>query len=617
MVNHIFKAMFKSTFSHLTSAKLSLWLIGLMLFLPFVTPYHMQPIPSFYAEWLAAALGLSAMLALVNKSAWQPLQIPQISLVMAGLASIVGMQWLLGMLHSSQFALLVLSYLVWAFLLMVLGSYLRAQLGWEKIATTLAWCLLTAAMLNAGFVLLQYLMRSGLAVPFIPKLNSYGAISQANHFADFTALATASLIYLYAKAKFSFNMFAGMLGLCLIMLAFSGSRSVWLYLGALTLLAVIMQANAIRQRTGSTAIRSVLRVSLLLLPAFLVVQLLIAYVLPDQLVNLPNERIASAHNASASPRLQIWYDSLRLFMQSPWLGIGVGKMRAASFMLVDTPAAMASNRVFEHAHNLFIHLLTEMGMFACLLVVVAIITWLRGVKWREFNLESWWLLALLAVLGIHSLLEYPLWFAYFLGVAAFLLGAGDEKTSTVSLLQLSQKLGQGIGQLAGRTVLLTLLVWGAVNLGAMITANIKLETWHKARVDAQALPYFQAAMSWIHSNSLLAPYSEVMFTSSLALDSNQLDAKLWLNHSAMRFMPLCRIAYRQVLFLKLQGNQGEAARLLNRALTACPGKLTKELEAMPFKYWQDYLDVLSDARPILQQNSMQSVQKQKLDALLK
>ncbi|NOU41065.1 MAG: hypothetical protein HOO85_07325 [Methylotenera sp.] len=501
------------------------------------------------------------------------------------------------MLHSHQYALLVLSYLAWAFFLVILGSYLRRELGWEKIATTLAWFLVIGGLINAGVVALQYVMQNGLNIPFMPKLAGYGAISQVNHFADYVALATASLIYLYAKGRFSLKVFAVGLTLFLAMLAFSGSRSSWLYLTAFMVLAIGLQVNAMRQRTGSTNMRSLLRVSLVLLPAFAVVQLFIHFIVPDGLVVLATERLIESVNAtSTSQRWQLWHESWRMFLQSPWLGIGAGQIRWQSFLLLDTPSAVGAVGLFEHAHNLFLNLLTEMGIGAPLLVLAGIFAWLRGFKWRELSLESWWLLGLLSVLGIHSMLEYPLWYTYFLGIAAVLLGAGEEKLTTVSLPK--------VGITLGRTAMAGLMLIGMVNLASMVMANAKLETWllraMRGDIATQEQPQFFEALNWVHANSLLAPYSELMYATALVIDTNKLDSKLWLSQSAMRFVPMRKIAYQHVLLLKLNGDHTGAVKQLNRTLIAYPGKFTKELEAMPFKYWQDYLDVLSEARPIPQ-----------------
>lgn len=569
-----------------------------MFLLPFVNIYHQQPIPSFYAEWVAAVLGLLSLSALLKQDSWQPVQIPQIALVMLGLVAILGMQWMLNMLHSTQYALLVFSYMALMFFLMVLGSYLRRALGWEKIANTLAWCMVIGGMINVVIVALQFAIRSGIVTSFIPNYSSYGAIAQANHFADFIALATVSLLYLYAKGKFSLKLFSIFLALFLVMLSFTGSRSSWLYLASTVVLAIMLQVNAMKQGTGSKAMRSLLRASLLLLPAFAIAQLLIHYGLSDELVMLPTERaVELASPTSVSARMQIWYDSLRLFWQSPWLGIGAGQIRAETFLLADMPSTLASKRIFENAHNLFLHLLAEMGIGGFLLVSVGLFAWLRGFKWHALNLETWWLIALLGVLGIHSMLEYPLWFAYFSCVVAFLLGAGDEKLCTINLSKTAYRLAERFGHVFARTVLLVFMALGAINLGTMMVANIKLENVVMGVVGQESNEQDEQ-LNWIHSYSLLSPYAELMYTLSMAVNPSHIEDKLWLSESAMRFRPMRRVAYQHVLLLKLNGDEAAAVKHLNRTLIVHPGNFKGELEAMPFKYWQDYLDVLSIARPI-------------------
>lgn len=581
-----------SKFNHLN---FSLAFVGLMFFLPFIITHHRMPVPSFHGEWIAAVLGLIALIPVLRSDYWRSLKIPQVAFVFPGLAAIVCMQWMLGMLHSTQIFILLLSYLLWAFLMVFLGSYLRRELGWEKVAIGLAYFLLIGGLFNVVIVALQFAMQNGFAIPFLPKVQGYGAITQRNHVANYAALALASLMYLYAKGLFSLKKLSFLLALLLLLLSFTGSRSSWLYLIAFTVLAVGLQVNAMKNQAGSRNIRSLLRVSLLLIPAFALTQLFLSVVAPSGLVVLPTERLMeAATESSASARLQFWYDSWRLFMQSPWLGVGAGAMRWQSFMLLDMPTAMSSGRVFEHAHNLFLHLLAEMGVGAFLLVAAGLVAWLRGFKWRELSMETWWLLALLSVLFIHSMLEYPLWYAYFLGIAAVLTGAGDEKTTKLSM-----------PQWAGRTAQVAssvLFAVATIQLTNLYIANDKLETWLgraiQGEISANEYPQFISAIGWVHANSLLSPYAELMFATTILPDTAQLNEKLTISQSAMRFIPMRRIAYRHVLLLKLKRDHAGAVKQLNRTLIAHPGKFKEELETIPLKFWQDYLDVLSEARPI-------------------
>lgn len=590
--------MLKNIIRTIKATNASLLSVGLMFLLPFFTLYHQQPIPSFYAEWITASLGLFALFELLKKSSWSEVKIPQSSLILVGLTAILGMQWMLKMLHSTQYALLVLSYLVLMFFLMILGSYLRRELGWEKIASTLAWCLLIGGVVNVVVVAFQFAIRSQLSPAIIPDYLSYGAIPQANHFADYIALATVSLVYLYAKGKYSQRLFAITLVLFLIALSVSGSSISWLYLAAITILAIFMQANAMKQGTGSTAMRSLLRASLWLLPVFGLIQLISHYGLPNTLA-LPHDKQAVGFYSPStmSAYMHVWYDSLRLFLQSPWLGIGAGATRYQSFLLIDTPTVYASKHIFENTHNIPLQILAEMGIGGFLLLIVGIFAWLRSFKWRSMHLETWWLIALLAVLGIHSMLNYPLWFAYFSCIAAFLLGAGDEKSLELSLPKLaniSERFSQGLA----RSAIAVLMLLGAINLFTLLVANVNLEKLTMSVADERANRQELVQLDWIHRYSLLSPYAELIYTNSMALDPSHVEDKLWLSNSAMRFKPTRQIAYQHVLLQKLSGDELGAVKQLNRALIAHPGNFKDALGVMPMKYWQDYLDVLSIARPI-------------------
>lgn len=589
--------MSKLIFSLISPLNVSLTFVALMFFLPFVIMIHNLPIPSFYSEWIAGLLGLLAIGSLLSSKSLPHIRLPQISIVFLGLSAIVIVQWLMGLLHSTPFALLVISYLIWAFLLTILGNHLRKELGWEKVVTPLAIFLVIAGFVNAGVVVLQIVVHTGGEISFLPYLSSFGTLSQPNHFSSFCALAIASTIYLYIKGKFSTSFLLLILTWFLMMLAFSGSKSSWIYLTALLTLAFITQVLTIRQNKVSTETRGLLQISILVLPLFSLVLLFINYITPDGIVNLPTERFIANANLP-SHRLLIWVDSLHLFLQSPWLGIGIGNMRLESFLLQDTPTTFASNSIHENAHNLFLHLLTEMGVGALLIVIAGLTLWIRGFKWRELNLESWWLITLLAILGIHSMLEYPLWYAYFLGIAAVLLGAGDEKIITFTSSEKPVSNSNYKYALVIRTILVIFLSLGIVNLYSLFLANLKLENAVYRSTNIQSKKP-DNDLEWVYRYSLLSPYAEVMFALSTVIDHENIDSKIALNQSAMRFRPLSKLSYQHALLLKLKGNHDEAIKLLDRSLNIYPANFKYTLEELSPQYKKHFMEMLTEVSPTI------------------
>lgn len=584
---------FKLTHSY----NISLFFIGLMFFLPFVIVHHEQPIGSFYPEWVAGALGLVALFSVSGSVFFRTtqtqlsqlsLKIPQISLVFIGLAAILCVQWALGMLHSNQYALLMLSYFIWAFLLVVLGSRLRDELGLEKTINTLVWSLVVAGIINIAIVVLQFVMRTGGNIPFLPDLSGFGAISQANHFADFCALATASLIYLYAKGHFSFSFFNLLLICFIVMLSLSGSRSGWLYLTIFTILLTLMHKNMVKKGNDNARTRGAWHAGLMLLPAFIFIQLFIYYFVPNELVSLPTERLINgATSSTSSLRSQFWYDSLRLFLQNPWLGVGAENLRIATYFLIDTPTATASKQVFEHTHNLFLHLLAEMGIGAFLIVAFGLWNWIKPFSWSKLNLETYWIAGLLAVIGLHSMLEYPLWYTFFLGITSVLLGIGDEKLITINFSKLSANIVKLSFALA--------LTLGVSNLTTMIIANVKLENWWNKLTYENINE--QAYLNWVGENSLLTPYADSMRAVTIGNDDYlDIDKTILLHQSVMSFMPIDAVAFQLALLLEFKGEHDKAVKQLNRALIAFPNSFKPFLENPTLKYRQEYLNLYAETQ---------------------
>jgi hypothetical protein len=137
------------------------------------------------------------------------------------------------------------------------------------------------------------------------------------------------------------------------------------------------------------------------------------------------QRLETSGDLSSS-RFAIWKNTLTLIADQPWFGVGWGNFNMAwTFTpLPDRPVAF-----FDHTHNLFLQLAVELGVPAMLLI-----TGLFG--WMMWRARGAWsaqpegvaapparaALMMLLVLFVHSQLEYPLWYAYFLLPAAWALG---------------------------------------------------------------------------------------------------------------------------------------------------------------------------------------------------
>lgn len=127
----------------------------------------------------------------------------------------------------------------------------------------------------------------------------------------------------------------------------------------------------------------------------------------------------------SSSRFGIWKNTLALIAQHPWTGVGWGEF---NFAWTLTPFPGRPVAFFDHTHNLPLQLAVELGIPLAVLVMALVamaLVWAFNQARRQQGLErttSAAALVMVLMIGIHSLLEYPLWYAYFLLPAAFAFG---------------------------------------------------------------------------------------------------------------------------------------------------------------------------------------------------
>jgi hypothetical protein len=273
------------------------------------------------------------------------------------------------------------------------------------------------------------------------------------------------------------------------------------------------------------------------------------------------ERLAN-DGGSGGIRLYLWQEALRIFVQFPLLGSGFGQFAWQHFSLSSTLQDLRISGLYNNAHNTVMQLAAETGLAGLFILFGTLGIWLWG-AWREHRtLYQWWGYTVLAVLGIHSLLEYPLWYAYFIGVAAFALGLMESRTYCLELRML------------GRLSVATMLLLGAVTMLQLYQGYKKLEYSMTIRPvsgnDASYVPRLRDSLVDVHGYAMLRPYAELFMTGMIEVSEDHLAEKLALNEKAMRFVPIAPVVYRQAWLLALSGRLPEAKSQLHNALWSYP-----------------------------------------------
>ena len=111
-------------------------------------------------------------------------------------------------------------------------------------------------------------------------------------------------------------------------------------------------------------------------------------------------------------RRALWSNVLDLIAVKPWLGWGWGELDYAHYMTLFNSVRFCE--ILDNAHNLPLHLAVELGVPLALLVCGGMAWWAwRRKPWQEADPARQMAWGVLAVIGLHSLLEYPLWYGPF------------------------------------------------------------------------------------------------------------------------------------------------------------------------------------------------------------
>ncbi|WP_281811783.1 O-antigen ligase family protein [Limnohabitans sp. MORI2] len=423
-----------------SSASQSIFMRNLILLLcvalPWLNPFASSPSTSvipLLVSWMMAACALLAVVELpLAQPRWTRLDVAVCSVMVVCLAaSLVFVPQVVD--HGLTMGLMASLLCVW--LMVAVGRRAAAD---EGLLRWLVAGLLVAAVISAVLGALQYL---GLAREMSPWVNqplkgdAFANLRQRNQFASLTSLGLVAVLgWIAARAKVN-AMTQVCWGLALVLLnvlaagvACSVSRTgavQWALVGALMALwAWRSLKNEAAQLKGVVWLA-------LAAPVLVAVW---SVIMPWLALQTTGEWGASMilrvtgqaqDYAACGGRRVLWSNVLALIAQHPWLGWGWGETDYAHFMTAYS--SMRFCDMLDNAHDFPLHLALEFGVPFALAVMAIIGVWiLRRTPWREqhpWRVMAW---CLVVVLGLHSLLEYPLWYGPFqmtLGLAIGLLWA--------------------------------------------------------------------------------------------------------------------------------------------------------------------------------------------------
>ncbi|SEJ24193.1 PglL family O-oligosaccharyltransferase [Paraburkholderia diazotrophica] len=414
---------------------LSLFLLACALILPYAVVNHTYPIPTFYAEFTALSLYLllGAGVAFLVSTARPRVAFasPVVALVPLAFGLVLIAQSIVLPVAQPSMNWLGAGFLLAAFMAVHAGyGFSRANLS-ETVVTVAAFALVVGGLFAVFCQVIQLFHLEVKVTPLVVAYNvtserrPFGNMAQANHLASYIAFATAGAMYLVQTRRI--NVFIWLLVSAIYSggLALTVSRGPWLQMGVIVVAGFWMafaeqRRNASRRRASSEWLLPVVLAVL-----FFMVNAAIRWANLHYDLGLAQSAAERMKDASQiAPRIALWKYGLTMFRTHPLLGVGWGEFPRYQF---DLAKALGGVEIANNSHDIFIDLLAKTGLIGLGIVLLGLGAWFVRVVRVPHTAARVFGLAMIGVLVMHALVEYPQQYMFFLLPAMFVFGLLDTK----------------------------------------------------------------------------------------------------------------------------------------------------------------------------------------------
>ncbi|WP_042421686.1 Wzy polymerase domain-containing protein [Comamonas granuli] len=445
----------------------------------------------------------------------------------------------------------------------------------RTLARQCAAGVLLAALLGSAVGLLQYFGQTdgwwGWLHPAQPGV-AMGQLRQRNQQASLLSLGLWTLWWLVAQVPR--NGPDGARGHSVLAVGL-GLLLAW----ALALLVVGSAATASRTGLAQWLVLLVLlawwRKSLGALPLALALAGLLLYawaawLLPDLLLRWTGvqaeglfQRFGEAPGCTS--RRVLWANVWHLILQRPWTGWGWGELDYAHYITLFPGTRFCV--LLDNAHNLPLHLAVELGLPAAALACAAVAWWVwRARPWAETDPVRQWAWGILAVVGLHSMLEFPLWYGPFQVVTVLALVLLWRGRAARAAAQMVQHMPWGLWALAG---MLCLALWAALGWQYHRVSQIYLPAAQRI-ASMRDDPLAQVQDSWVFRDAMaFAELTTTPVTPETAPRVHALALRM------LHYSPEPRVIERLIESATLLGLDEEAAFHLQRYRAAYPADFAR------------------------------------------
>ena len=442
-----------------------------------------------------------------------------------------------------------------------LGIVLFNLLVWANVrgemAVAAGW--LSAALVNSVIALMQYFDLENAFAPFIAMTQPGYADAntrQPNHFATLVGAGLLALLWMVRTQKIRRSHVLWMATLLALGMAASASRTGVLHLIVITGLMALWNAPGRRE-------------ALLICGWTLVAYTVSAFALPwalEHVAGIDGRNIFNrmTEDYACRSRKVLYSNMLYLVSLKPLTGWGWGELAYAHYSTLFEGPRFCD--LLTNAHNLPLHFAVELGipMAVLLCAGLAWLVWCQK-PWQEKDPVRQMAWSVLLLVGVHSLLEYPMWYGHFqimVALCVWLLAYKQRPEKDFS------KPSPHVWCLAGVS-LVVLLSLCYVALDYFRISQLYLPVQERAaRYRTDTLEKVRA--TWLFSSEVL--FAQVVITN---IDKDNAPALLAASLATLHIAPDARIIEKVIDSARLLGKEDIALEHMALYKSADPEKFAQ------------------------------------------
>lgn len=386
-------------------------------------PEHYLPWMSWHSEvaaFLAAFLHIFSTLVFIRKNGRKNVQLTTFPLVLLVLVCIAALQYFNNQIIFFGDLFVIAIYLLTAALVMIVSfeaSNASDRTSFVQADLLVIYCkvIFALALLSALLAFAQVLgVSDGSYYVLQPaQLRRPGAnMGQPNHLGTLLVMGVVSLCVLNYFEKIKVILFAVALFVLSLGVVATESRTAMLSI-------LFLGTFLLWQKKSQLGCNEQIWVFLYLIAIGMMYVAWPKILMYYQLGGAFDGSIEQTANFKVGTRLVVWPQLLHAALMHPWFGWGIREVSRAHNTVL---SEYSEGEPFGYAHNIIIDSLVGIGIPLTLMLFVLSVRGIWKVYDKRHNIRNYFIIASLVPLIVHSFLEFPFAYAYFLFPGMFLIG---------------------------------------------------------------------------------------------------------------------------------------------------------------------------------------------------